>query len=464
MPTRLPISVPKTCSIVGLGVSNLPLLRFLCARGARPVVRDRKEEAELGDLAREVRALGARLVTGEDYLKDLNEEVIFRSPGIRPDLPEFCRAVERGIRLTSEMEWFLELTPALTLGITGSDGKTTTTTLTGLILAEEQKRRPTGRVFVGGNIGKPLLPEVESMTKADLAVVELSSFQLQGCRVSPVRAAVTNLSPNHLNWHTDPEEYLAAKTNIFLHPQCKMLVLNAENEITAKLAKNAPVPVTLFSKTGRPSGAEKCVFARDGMIFFDFGAGELPLLPTADFRLPGAHNLENLLAAVALTEGLASPESIAAVARTFAGVEHRLQRVKTVGGVTYYNSSIDSTPTRTAAALAALAGQGMRPIVICGGYDKHLSFAPLAAALEEHAKAAVLTGQTAGAIAEAIRAQNGNFPFCIERDFRRAVETAREFAKAGDTVLLSPACASFDAFRDFAERGETFCKIVNEFS
>ena len=459
----LSVSVSGRCAVVGLGVSNLPLLRFLCARGAHPTARDQREEKKLGALAGEVRALGAELIAGENYLEDLNEKVIFRSPGIRPDLPAFCRAVERGSRLTSEMEWFLELTPALTLGITGSDGKTTTTTLTGLFL-QERKKRKTGRVFVGGNIGKPLLPEVGAMTQTDLAVVELSSFQLQDCRISPVRAAITNLSPNHLNWHTDLTEYFAAKTNIFRHPKCKMLVLNADCEATAALAKTAPVPITLFSGTARPSGGEKCVFAREGMIFADFGKGEFPILPTAEILLPGRHNLENVLAAIALTEGLVSPASIAAVARSFGGVEHRLQKVRTVGGVTYYNSSIDSTPTRTEAALSALGEQGVRPIVICGGYDKHLSYAPLAAALERYAKAAVLTGETADAIADAIRAQSREFPFCVARGFRRAVETAREMAKAGDTVLLSPACASFDAFRDFAERGETFCKIVNGFS
>lgn len=464
MQSRLSISAFKSCSVVGLGVSNLPLVRFLSGRGMRLVARDEKSEAELGEGAAQIRALGARLIAGGNYLQDLNEELIFRSPGMRPDLPEFSRAVAQGSRLTTEIECFLENSPALTLGITGSDGKTTTTTLTGLFLEEERKRKNGGRVFVGGNIGKPLLPEITAMTERDFAVVELSSFQLQGCGFSPDRAAITNLSPNHLNWHTDMAEYIAAKTEIFKHARCKSLVLNADNELTAALAKYTSVSVTLFSRHGRPKGTEKCVFVRDGMIFSDFGAGEERVLPVADIRLPGKHNLENYLAAIALTEGLVSPESIAAVAKTFGGVEHRLQMIRTVGGVTYYNSSIDSTPTRTRAALSALAGQGVRPIVICGGYDKHLSYAPLAEALELYAKAAVLTGQTANAIAGEIAGRNSAFPFWIEPEFRAAVEKAKELAKPGDVVLLSPACASFDAFRSFAERGETFCKIVNEFS
>lgn len=463
MQSRLSVPVPKSCAVVGLGVSNLPLVRFLCAHGAKPTVRDRKEEGQLAPFAKEVRALGADLICGAEYLQNLNEEVIFRSPGLRPDLPEFCRAAANGSRLTSEMEWFLEAAPALTIGVTGSDGKTTTTTLTGLFLQEEQKRKNTGRVYVGGNIGKPLLSEVEKMTARDFAVVELSSFQLQGCRQSPDRAAITNLSPNHLNWHTDMEEYLAAKAEIFKHDRCKLLVLNADDERTSALAKTAPVPVTLFSSSGRPRGAGKCVFARNGMIFADFGGGEAPVLPVAEILLPGKHNLENVLAAIALTEGLVSKEAVAAVAKTFAGVEHRLQRIRTVGGVTYYNSSIDSTPTRTRAALSALGGQGIRPIVICGGYDKHLSYAPLAEALEIYAKSAVLTGQTARTIAEEIEKRASGFPFWIEPDFRAAVEKAREAAQPGDAVLLSPACASFDKFRNFAERGEVFCRIVNDF-
>ncbi len=456
--------VPASCSVVGLGVSNLPLVKFLSDRGGRPVVRDRKSEAELGTAAAEVRALGAGLITGETYLQNLNEALIFRSPGMRPDLPEFCRAAARGSRITTEIECFLEHSPALTLGITGSDGKTTTTTLAGLFLEAGQTRKKIGRVFVGGNIGKPLLPEIDTMTADDLAVVELSSFQLQGCRASPDRAVITNLSPNHLNWHTNFEEYIAAKTEIFRHGRCKLLALNADNEPTAALAKIAPVPVVWFSRFGRPAGAEKCAFVRDGVVFFDDGTGETPVLPVAEIRLPGSHNLENLLAAVALTLGLVSPADIAAVAKTFGGVAHRLQKVRTAGGVTYYNSSIDSTPTRTRAALSALAGQGVRPIVICGGCDKNLSYAPLAEALETYAKAAVLTGQTASAIAGEIAGRGSAFPYCIEPDFRAAVEEARALARPGDVVLLSPACASFDAFRNFAERGETFCKIVNEFS
>ena len=454
-----------TCAVVGIGVSNLPLIRFLRAHGATVVACDRKTEEELGETVGELRRLGVGLRLGEGYLNDLREDTIFRTPGLRPDLPEFRKAVARGSRLTSEMEWFLELTPATVLGITGSDGKTTTTTLTYLFLEEEQLHRGGRRAFVGGNIGEPLLPRVEEMVTDDVAVVELSSFQLQSMTVSPERAAITNISPNHLNWHTGMEEYIAAKTNIFNHTGCKFLVTNADNEITAKLAGTAPVPVTLFSSRGKPEGSGRRVYLRDGWIMLDNGITARGILRADAIRVPGRHNLENFMTAIALTDGLVSPESIEAVAKRFTGVAHRMEKLREVSGVTYYNSSIDSTPTRTAATLAAMREMGIRPIVICGGYDKKIPFAPLAEALAQNAKATILTGATAESIAEAIRQRKGaeNVPFCVVPDFRKAVEAARDCAKPGDTVLLSPACASFDVFRNFAERGDAFRALVEQF-
>lgn len=458
----------KRCTVVGLGISNLPLVRFLCGHGASVTARDRKSSEQLGsEILRELIALGVDLRLGDGYLEDLNEDVIFRSPGIRPDIPDFCEAVRNGAVLTSEMEWFLELTPATVIGITGSDGKTTTTTLTYLFLEEETRRRGGGRVYVGGNIGRPLLPLVEEMTEADFAVVELSSFQLQSATVSPARAAITNLSPNHLNWHTGMEEYIAAKKNIFSHPGNRMLVTNADNPLTVELAAQCRTPVTFFSANGKPDGAQRCVYPQKEWILSDSGISTRGVLKQSKIRLPGRHNLENYLTAIALTDGLVGTDSIEAVAETFTGVPHRLEEIRKVGGVTYYNSSIDSTPTRTAAAISALRERGIRPILICGGYDKHIPFDPLAETLLANAKAVVLTGATAEAIREAIRKRKSetgqSIPIYREPDFRRAVETAREIAQPGDTVLLSPACASFDAFRNFEERGQFFRQIVESF-
>ncbi len=460
----------RACTVVGLGVSNLPLIDFLLSHGARVTGRDQKTREELGETAAVLEERGVRLILGENYLSDMDGDVIFRTPGLRPDAPALTAAVARGACLTSEMELFLELTPATVLGITGSDGKTTTTTLTGKILDAECQRRGHGRVFVGGNIGTPLLPRVFEMTKEDFAVVELSSFQLQTARVSVRDAALTNVTPNHLNWHTDMEEYVNAKTNVYRHSPNRRLVTNAENEITRNLAAVYGGELTLFSSKKHtyqefslPIGG-KAIYERDGMILLDDGVAARPILRVSDILLPGVHNLENYMTAIALTSPYASPESVREIARTFPGVPHRLERVRVLDGVTYYNSSIDSTPTRTAAALSALSE---RPIVICGGYDKHIPFEPLAEALCARAKAVVLTGATAKKIREALDAckevRTGELPVYEEADFVRAVSLAKTLALAGDTVLLSPACASFDAFKNFEERGETFRRTVLNF-
>lgn len=461
LPRSIKESLPGPFAVVGLGISNLPLIDFLLAHGATVVARDRKSREELGDTAARLEAAGVTLRLGEQYLEVLDERVIFRSPGLRPDLPEFLGAIRHGAYVTSEMELFLELTPARVLGITGSDGKTTTTTLTALFLRAEQELRGSAvRVFVGGNIGEPLLPRAEDMTANDFAVVELSSFQLMDLRVSPERAAVTNLSPNHLNWHTDMEEYIEAKANIFRGSGNSLLVTNAENGDCLRLAAECKVPVTLFSsvKTDEeefPLVASRAVYVRDGMICL---SGK-PILAVSDILLPGRHNLENYMTAIGLTAGLVSPEAVRRVATTFRGVAHRLERVAVKNGVTFINSSIDSSPTRTMAALSALEG---KPIVICGGRDKHVPFDDLARALNDRAKAVVLTGEAAGLIGAALETVGATVPVYTEAEFDRAVRRAAELAAAGDTVLLSPACTSFDAFRNFEERGERFRRLVKE--
>ena len=451
-------------SVVGLGISNRPLVDFLVEKGARVTARDVKPRENLGSLADAWEAKGVRLLCGEQYLENLDEEIIFRAPGIRPDIPAFEGALKKGAILTSEMELFLDLTPAPVLGITGSDGKTTTTTLTGLFLEEECKRRGRGRVFVGGNIGKPLLPLVEEMTAEDFVVVELSSFQLQTMRRSPERAAMTNISVNHLNWHTDMEEYVGAKTNIYRHePNC-LFVTNGQNETTQKLAAEYGGEVNLFFGDGEGYG-EKRVFSRCGVICYADGDFVTEILPVEKILLPGKHNMENYMTAIALTWGLVSRESIQEVATTFKGVKHRLEVIDEIDGVTYYNSSIDSTPTRTAAALSALFPK--RPIVICGGYDKKTPYEPLAESLCRHAKAVVLTGASAPLIRAALEktdaVKQGALPVYEDGDFEKAIHLAKNAAEKGDVVLLSPACASFDAFANFEERGERFRQIVKTF-
>lgn len=450
----------KSCTVIGLGVSNLPLIEFLLSHGLTLTARDRKERAQFGEIADALEAKGVRLILGEDYLENVTEELVFRTPGLRPDHPSLLRAIDRGAVVTTEMELFLNITPARVIGITGSDGKTTTTTLTHLILEAERRLHGGGRVYVGGNIGAPLLPLVEEMTAEDIAVVELSSFQLFDMRISPERAAVTNLTENHLDWHKDMAEYAEAKANIFRHTGNRLLVLNADNETTREMISESHSPVTLFSSLREPSeslGVSSCVYEKNGFITVRENGEETPLLATSEIRLRGRHNLENYMTAIALTRGLASPEAIRAVAREFGGVSHRMETVCEREGVTYINSSIDSTPARTAVTLAAMKE---KPIVICGGYNKNLSFEPLADALNAFAKAVVLTGASAEEIEEALRASGSRLQILKVADFENAVKQASALARSGDTVLLSPACASFDAFQNYKERGDTFRRIV----
>ena len=460
----------KRCAVVGIGISNRPLIGFLLMRGAIVCARDKKTRQEIGEYADEIEKQGATLRLGDDYLEDLNEEIIFRSPGMRPDIPAFAKAVANGAVLTSEMELFFELTPATVIGITGSDGKTTSTTLTGLILSQEYKDEEKTRIFVGGNIGTPLLPMVTDMTERDFAVVELSSFQLQEATRSPHVSVITNVTPNHLNWHTGMEEYTYAKTNVFRHAPCRRVVLNAENDITAELGKDVDIPITYFSSVKESHTAftlkegDSAVYVRDGKIYLWSDGAEREIMQAAQLLLRGRHNLENLMAAISLTFEYASAESVREVATTFTGVKHRMEPVRVSNGVTYYDSSIDSTPVRTAAVLSAMP---IKPIVICGGYDKRIPFEPLADAICEYAKAVVLTGATAGKILTALSkkadVQEGRMPVYMQPDFTEAVKLACTVAQSGDAVLLSPACASFDAFKNFEERGMAFRAIIDQY-
>ena len=466
------------CAVLGLGISNRPLIDVLRNLGAKKITAyDKKTKEELSPYSLELEKSGVELVTGDGYLDSIEGDVIFRSPGIRPDVASIRRAVENGAILTSEMELFMELTPATVIGVTGSDGKTTTTTLTYKILCEEYKKRGRGNVYVGGNIGKPLLSDVDKMTADDIVVLELSSFQLYTFSRSPKISAITNISPNHLDWHTDMNEYISSKRNIFSHEPSKALVLNADSDEEAKLCVPDGLDITYFSSTARSyaetvkekTGKCSAVFEKDGKIVFCECNESIcrEIISVSDIKLPGRHNVENYMTAIALTKDLVGSESVSAVARSFGGVEHRLEFVRELDGVRYYNSSIDSSPSRTAAALSALKGN--RTVVICGGYDKHIPFEPLAAALCEHAVGVVITGATSNKIYEAIKACSEfsveKLSIILESDFERAVYFARELARSvsADTVLLSPACASFDAFRNFEERGKRFKETVMSF-
>ena len=463
----------KRVAVIGIGVSNLPLISFLLDAGACVTARDIKPIEQLSPQVKELcEKRGLCVICGEGYLEELDEEIIFRSPGLRPDVAQIAAAQAAGACLTSEMELFFSLTPAKIVAVTGSDGKTTTTTLTYLLVKSLlEKSGSCGKAYVGGNIGTPLLPLVYDMSEEDIAVVELSSFQLQSMKDSPSVAVITNITPNHLNWHTDMQEYSEAKKNIYKNGGCKRLVSNLSNEITREILESADIEG--MEKVGFSLTEKSCTFT-DGMVYLDDGnvilregVCETVLLDASNIKLPGNHNIENYMAAAGAVYGLGFDEELFVqvlreTAHTFGGVEHRLEFVRKLDGVDYYNSSIDSSPTRTAAALHSFKDKS---IVICGGYDKHIPFAPLAEVLCEKAKTVVLCGATAKAIADAIEScpdfASSGLEYVYEPDFYLAIERAREAASPGDRVILSPACASFDMFKNFEERGKKFKEAVN---
>lgn len=440
----------KRVTVIGIGISNRPLLRLLASAGARVTARDKKERAALGNICDEIEALGVELVLGPDYLKNIAADVVFRTPGLRPDTPELLAAAEHGAVITSEIEALFENCPCDIIAVTGSDGKTTTTTLIAEMLRAAGKT-----VWLGGNIGTPLLDKAAEMKPQDIAVLELSSFQLMTMRQSPRIAVVTNLSPNHLDIHRDMDEYVDAKRNIFRwQDRDGLLVLNADNAITRKLAEQANGGVRFFSRMG---DSDAVLTVRDGMLC-DEGA---PIVPAAEIRIPGTHNVENYLAACAAVRELVSHEQMAQVARTFGGVEHRLEFVEELNGVKYYNDSIASSPTRT---LAGLHSYSQKVILLAGGYDKHLPFEQLGAEMPDRVKKLILCGATADKLEKAAREAPGYREGKPEiyrcASLEQMVALAHELAQPGDIVLFSPAGASFDQFPNFEVRGNRFKELV----
>ena len=445
----------KTVAVIGIGVSNTPLLELLLTEGIRVTACDKRSREQMGEQAEHLEQLGCELHLGADYLKDLDADVIFRTPGLRPDVPEIAACVDRGAVLTSEMEVFFEVCPCTIIAVTGSDGKTTTTTIIAELLKAAGKR-----VWVGGNIGHPLLCEADGMLATDYAVLELSSFQLMTMKHSPHIAVVTNLAPNHLDVHRDMAEYVAAKENIFRHQSGEdVAVFNADNDITAEQSRRAPGRARLFSRQDEVADG---VFLRGEDIVCRSGGHERVVMTTGDIKIPGVHNVENYMAAIAAVDGLVPDEVIRRFAGEFGGVEHRIELVRTYRGVRYYNDSIASSPSRT---IAGLRSFHEKVILIAGGYDKHIPFDVLGPEIVEHVKLLVLCGATADKIRTAVENAPGYQPGKPEiRDvtpFTAAVEAARDRAQPGDVVTLSPACAAFDQFKNFAERGKFFKSIVN---
>lgn len=425
----------KKIAVLGYGISNRPLVKLLAEAGLEVTVRDKGNLPEIP---------GVRCISGENYLSGLTEDVVFRTPGLRPDrIP-----LREGAVLTSEMEAFFALCPCPILAVTGSDGKTTTTTLISELLKASGKK-----VWLGGNIGHPLLAETDGIRPEDAVVLELSSFQLMTIRGRASTAVVTNVRPNHLDWHTDLEEYAEAKKHVFLGQQPgDLLVLNADDPGSLSCKEAAPGRVRLFSRqTPQPDGAYF-----DGETIFFLGK---PLMKRSEVRLPGLHNVENLMAALCAVGEQAGEKVCRKVAAEFTGVEHRLEPVRTLNGVEFINDSIASSPSRTAAGLRALRDRSL--VLIAGGYDKHIPYDELGAVIKENVRVLVLCGATAPKIRAAVLAAPGPGPEIIEEgDFAAAVRAAAEAARPGEIVLLSPASASFDLFKNFEERGERFKELV----
>lgn len=438
----------KAVAVIGMGISNRPLIKYLLKLGAVVTAYDKRSREQLGEIYDEFSALGVKITCGEDYLDNLSGEIIFKTPGLRFDHPALLKAAESGSLVTSEMEMFFEICPANIIAVTGSDGKTTTTTL-----IHKMMTKAGYKTYLGGNIGNPLIDRAWEMQKDDWVILELSSFQLHTMKKSPKIAVITNLSPNHLDVHKDYQEYIDAKKNIMLYQSTEdRLIVNASNEETAKIGKEAKGICVDFS-----SKENAYVHLSNGAIF----RGSDKVLEVCDIKLPGMHNVENYMAAIGAVEGLVPDEVIRGIAKTFGGVEHRIELVRTLDGVKYYNSSIDSSPNRTINTLKVF---GKKVIMIAGGKDKGIPYDEIGPAIVEKVKTLILIGKTADKIEEAVKNTTGSEQVEIIRceSYPEVVEKAREKATNDDVVLLSPASTSFDMFANFEERGNLFKKLVND--
>lgn len=447
----------KKIAFCGIGTSNLPLIELFIKYGASVTACDRRTREQLGDSADVAQKAGAKLSLGDDYLKNLDVDIVFRTPGMRYYMDELVEMRNRGVVVTSEMEVFFDLCPCKIYAITGSDGKTTTTSIIAQMLQAQGKT-----VHLGGNIGKPLLPEIESIGYDDAAVVELSSFQLISMRKGPDVAVVTNLAPNHLDIHKDMQEYIDAKKNLVIHQGAfSRVVLNKDNEITNGFEPECRGRVLKFSRKSQLNNGAY-LDENNNIVFADNGKKTV-VMNIADIKIPGMHNVENYMAAISAVWGEVSVENIVNVAKTFAGVEHRAEFVREFEGVKYYNDSIASSPTRT--ALGTLSLYNFKIILIAGGYDKKIPYDGLGPVICDKVKYLILMGATApkikAAVLNADNYSDGN-PTIIEvSNMEEAVAKAREVAKPGDLVSMSPASASFDLYKNFDQRGKHFKSIVN---
>ena len=452
----------RKVAIIGLGISNIPLIDYLHDYKSNVTIFDGREIDDIEKCTLDkIVNYGMKFYFGKNYLENLvGFDIIFRSPSCLPTTPELMDEAERGAIITTEVEMVIELAPCLVIGVTGSDGKTTTTTLIHEILKEDGYT-----CYLGGNIGIPLFTKIKDMLPEDIIVLELSSFQLMNMKISPKISVITNITPNHLNVHSDMEEYIDAKKNIFKHQdETGLLILNYDNEITKKCFEEAPGKAIYFSSKNKiPDGY--IYDSEDGKIKICENGLRKHVFDTRNMKLRGVHNFENACSAIIATKDLVKKETIDKVLSDFKGVEHRLELIKeTKNRIKWYNDSVSSSPTRTMAGLNAFALKNI--ILIAGGYDKNLDYTVLGKPIVDNCKALILLGQTSNKIEKAVKQELKKTKKDLEiykcKSLYQTVQTANQLAKNGDIVLFSPASASFDMFKNFAERGDIFKQYVKE--
>ena len=447
----------KTVSFLGLGVSHRNTIKMLAKHGINITVRDKKNIDQIDkNLIFELNNLNVKLIFGSSYLENIDEDIVFRTPGMNFNHPILQQLHQNGTIVTSEMEVFFDLCPCKIIGITGSDGKTTTSTL-----ISEMLKTAEFITHLGGNIGIPLLPIIESINPDDYAVVELSSFQLISMRKSPHIAVITNIAPNHLDVHKDIEEYINAKKNIFLHQSSlDKIVLNFDNLTSRHFLNEASSVISLFScKNNIISGA--FLDNKNDIYLIDKNSKEF-LFSASDIILPGVHNIENYLAAITATQNIVNKSVYKKVATSFKGVEHRIEFVNEINGVKWFNDSIATSPSRS---IAGLKSFNQKVILIAGGYDKHIPYNPLVPYILEKVSHLILTGDTSENIYQAIISspdyKQQNLNITKVNNLSEAVSLASKTAQKGNIVLFSPASASFDAYENFEARGRHFKELVN---
>lgn len=450
----------KNIAIIGLGVSNLPLLEYFYKYGAKITVFDDRNIADFdAEIINKIKEYEVNTFFGKDNLLNLHGfDIIFRAPSCLPTKPELVAEKENGAEVTTEIEMLVRLAPCKIIGVTGTEGKTTTTSIITAIIKQNGIN-----CYLGGNIGKPLFTELEKFTPEDIIILELSSFQLMEMNISPEIALVTNVYPDHLNVHKSYEEYQDAKKNIFKHQSSNgITILNKDNEITYSF-KNEVVGDTIFFSSKESLNDGYFYDRNDGNIKLNENGKTTILINKSEIKLRGIHNYENICAALAATKTIVPIEKQIAAIKDFTGVEHRLEFVKEIDGVKYYNDSIGTSPASTIAGLNAF---DENIVLLAGGSDKGLDYTEIGEKIAEKVGTLILTGPTAEKIETAtlkfLNKSKNDIKIYHCKNLEEAVNLSKTVSKSGDIVLLSPASASFDSFKNFIERGNKFKEFVNK--